>query len=151
MKMRTEMEWNIKILYLPLLLTIALLVCPKPSLAQPQSPLAQGVPEQPQSIVHVIVSRDVNRNGVWEDIGPGIYVEARQGGQIVAINHTDDNSDAGFVLETGFYTFIAWVEPTRPLYVYDCRQTVEISKLVQYVDLRCIERFFLRFPFTLRG
>lgn len=104
--------------------------------------------QQPQAIVHVIVSQDANHNGTWEDSGPGIVVEARQGGKIIAVNHTDDNSDAGFILTEGFYTFIAWVPPTRPFYVYDCRQTVEISKIVQYIDLRCTERFFLVLPFV---
>lgn len=102
-------------------------------------------------VVHVVVLYDGDHDGDQEGVGQGRVVEARQGGEIIAVSLTNEVSDAGFVLPGGFYRFSAWVPSTRLFYNWVCNRLIEIDSPEQYIIISCFERFFLQFPFVLGG
>lgn len=106
--------------------------------------------DKPDVVFQVTVLYDPDGDGIMEGVGAGVVVNARELSKSQGdIQITDSLSSAFFSLNTGLHRVTAFPKSTRFLYEWVCAETVFVSDTNDKFVLRCEEKFFMRFPWTL--
>lgn len=100
-----------------------------------------------KSILHLYFLYDFNRDGTDEGVGKYVPVIVRTSGQNFFVS-TDENSHVGISLDQGTIEIEAYPRKTRVFFDWVCEEKIELLKPEQHLIVYCVEKFFLRIPYT---
>lgn len=100
------------------------------------------------SVLTVVVMYDPDFDGIEEGVGPGIPVYVGNAGS-ETLNHTDDNSEAHYLVVEGVWLARAEVPSTNPFLVWVCGNYIVVDELTETLTIQCRPRFRIHFPWML--